>query len=263
MTKALFFDVDGTLIDGKHGIRAVPDAVVGELHRLQRLGHRVFVSSGRPYPMITQDFFDIGFDGYVLGNGGHVLIEGVSVYEELMGGEAARAAADLLERMACEYTIDTAHHVYLNPAYHGLEHFFRHHDGLFTYEFDRDEVLERALKLEAYPADDERELIRARAAAEIGPSVFCGDNGTGMTFEMYAPTLSKVTGVRMALEHYGLGFEDAYAFGDGVNDLQMLVTCGVGVAMGNAVPEVKAAADLVCGTVTEGGLARVLRELFP
>ena len=264
MTKALFFDIDGTLIDGKNGVRCVPNSVIAEIRRLQGDGNRVFISSGRPMPMITQDLKDIGFDGMVLANGGHVEIEGASVFEDRMGLGPARAAADLLERMDCEYIIDTAHHVYLNPAYHELEQFFvRNHPDLFVYDFDRDAALSRAIKLEAFPTDEKRERIRERAAREIGPAVFCGDNGTGMTFEMYAPTLSKANGIRMALRHYGIAVENSYAFGDGANDIEMLRLCGTGVAMGNATPEVKAAADMVCGPVDQDGLAQALRELFP
>jgi len=52
------------------------------------------------------------------------------------------------------------------------------------------------------------------------------------------------------------------AFGDNFNDLSMLETAGLGVAMGNAVDEVKACADLVIGNNTETGIADVLNQYF-
>lgn len=263
MAKALFFDIDGTLIDGKHGVRTVYPEVIEQLVRIREMGHKLVVATGRPKIMLKGELPDIGFAGYVMANGGHVEMEGQTVYEERMGYEPARAAADLLEDMGVEYTIDTPHHVYIRPEYQGLRAFFSHHPEIFTFAFEREAALARAIKLEAYPSDAQRIDIRNRVAKDIGPSVFCGDNGTGMTFEMYAPTLSKVNGIRQALRYFGIPREQSYAFGDGDNDLAMIGYCGMGVAMGNATPAVKAGADMVCGAINEGGLAQALRELFP
>lgn len=263
MAKALFFDLDGTLVDGKHGVRRVYPEVQAELRRIQSLGHKLFVATGRPHTMLTPDLFELGFDGFVMANGGHVEVGGKTVHLEFMGLPEARAAADLLERMEVEYTIDTAHHVYIRREYGALRNFFSHHHDIFTFDFDREDALARAIKLEAFPTDAGRQAIRERAAREIGPAVFCGDNGTGMTFEMYSPRLSKVTGIKKVLESCGIAREDSYAFGDGDNDLAMIEYCGCGVAMGNATEAVKAGADVVCGAINEGGLACALRELFP
>ena len=59
-----------------------------------------------------------------------------------------------------------------------------------------------------------------------------------------------------------LNVQDSYAFGDGLNDLEMIQTVGTGVAMGNAVDELKAVSDLVCDSVHNNGLEKVLNDLF-
>ena len=64
------------------------------------------------------------------------------------------------------------------------------------------------------------------------------------------------------LDRLDIDVRDAYGFGDGTNDLEMIHYCGVGVAMGNAEDVVKDAADIVCRPVWEDGLAQVLGELF-
>ena len=66
----------------------------------------------------------------------------------------------------------------------------------------------------------------------------------------------------MLVEHVGLKREDSYAFGDGINDLEMLTLVGHGVAMGNADPRVKAIADHVTEDVLEDGLAIAFERLF-
>ena len=67
---------------------------------------------------------------------------------------------------------------------------------------------------------------------------------------------TKLNGIRLLAERYGVGLGEIAAFGDDVNDIEMLTACGVGVAVGNALPEVKAAADEVCGSNEEEGVAR-------
>ena len=65
---------------------------------------------------------------------------------------------------------------------------------------------------------------------------------------------NKGVGVEKVLEYYHLKKENAIAFGDGSNDIEMLQAVGIGVAMGNATEDVKAAADVICGDVTEEGI---------
>ena len=73
---------------------------------------------------------------------------------------------------------------------------------------------------------------------------------------------TKGTGVRWLCEHLGVSLADVVAFGDSDNDLTMLEVAGDGVAMGNAIAAVKAAANHVCGTCAESGVARYLEPLL-
>lgn len=65
---------------------------------------------------------------------------------------------------------------------------------------------------------------------------------------------SKGVGVQKVLDYFHIKNEQAIAFGDGGNDIEMLQTVGTGVAMGNATDDVKAAADTVCGNVSDDGI---------
>jgi hydroxymethylpyrimidine pyrophosphatase-like HAD family hydrolase len=96
----------------------------------------------------------------------------------------------------------------------------------------------------------------------LGPKISCDSHGGEGTFELYPTAISKAKGIGVVLEHLGLGVEDACAFGDGTNDLEMIRYGGCGVAMGNAEDVVKAEADIVCPPVWDDGLAQILRELF-
>ncbi len=63
------------------------------------------------------------------------------------------------------------------------------------------------------------------------------------------------------IERLPFDISDTYAFGDGLNDLQMIEYVGTGVAMGNAVPELKEIADFVTKPVDEDGIAYAVKEL--
>jgi hydroxymethylpyrimidine pyrophosphatase-like HAD family hydrolase len=63
------------------------------------------------------------------------------------------------------------------------------------------------------------------------------------------------------IDRLGFDLKDVYAFGDGLNDLEMLKAVGTGVAMGNGVQEAKALANLVTTDVSEDGIWNGLKEL--
>jgi hydroxymethylpyrimidine pyrophosphatase-like HAD family hydrolase len=71
-------------------------------------------------------------------------------------------------------------------------------------------------------------------------------------------------GKRAAVEQYcrdnGWAREEIIAFGDSDNDLEMIRYAGIGVALGNAEPEVKAAADYVTADIDDDGLAKALEH---
>lgn len=65
------------------------------------------------------------------------------------------------------------------------------------------------------------------------------------------------------IERLPFDIGDTYAFGDGLNDLQMIEYVGTGVAMGNAVPELKEIADFVTKPVDEDGIAYAVKRIGP
>lgn len=69
---------------------------------------------------------------------------------------------------------------------------------------------------------------------------------------------SKARGIQMTLDKLGLDMANAWAFGDGLNDIEMLSSVGFGVAMGNAHPNLKTVADFVCPNHSDDGIYQAL-----
>ena len=72
--------------------------------------------------------------------------------------------------------------------------------------------------------------------------------------------ISKAEGISRVIAGYGIGREEVMAFGDGGNDVEMIEYAGIGVAMGNALPDVRKHADYVTSTVDEDGIVAALRH---
>lgn len=262
-TKAFFFDVDGTLIDGNNGIRTIPQSVVAQLERLHAAGHKLVVCSGRPYAMIGQELRLPVFDAYVMCNGAHVEADGKTIFVDTMGADLARHYVGLFDGLGMEYMLQTAHHIYMDKSFHTIWEFFAGFGSpdIFTYEFDINEALGRTIKLEAHATEKTYQRMLKHMKEDTAYTARMDGNGTYNAFEIYSPTMSKAVGIGHVLDFYDVRVEDTFGFGDGINDLEMIQLVGCGVAMGNACDELKAKANVVCGSVTKDGLARFLESI--
>ena len=88
------------------------------------------------------------------------------------------------------------------------------------------------------------------------------EHGSENAFEFFSPTISKAVGIQKVLDYYHASRQQTYAFGDGLNDLEMIEYCEVGVAMGNAVKEVQDRAKVVTKSNNEDGIAYILSQIY-
>ena len=82
----------------------------------------------------------------------------------------------------------------------------------------------------------------------------------GYWYKFTKAGVTKENAINMVCSACNIGLEDIIAFGDDFADIGMLKLCGVGVAMGNAINEVKESADIVIGTNNEDGIAEYLEN---
>jgi hypothetical protein len=251
--KIVFFDIDGTLLNTAH---TIPPNTKAAIRRLKANGVRVAIATGRaPYHLAPiADELDI--DTFVSFNGSYVVVEGKRIHHTPMSTatlEALEAHAEsnqhpmvFLGADTCYANkadhpdvIDSFHYLQLSPpGYH--ERYWEqtpiYQAFLYCKETEAKEYLERA-----HPVT----FIRWH------PNVL----------DVLPPNGSKARGIEAVLRHYGLAPEDAVAFGDGLNDKEMLSFVGMGVAMGNAHEDVKPLANLVTRHVDADGIFHGLRQL--
>lgn len=108
-----------------------------------------------------------------------------------------------------------------------------------------------------------REIVEAiRAKLPCDCRVLTFNDGDLPLADIVAPGVSKAWALRELLSRYDMTMADVIAFGDDSIDIEMLCESGLGVAMGNALSEVKAAADYVTLSNDEDGVAEALERLI-
>ena len=250
--RAAFFDIDGTLLP--FGAKALPDSTVAALAALRKNGIRTFIATGRPPVHLPHlhAFDGIPFDGYVTMNGQYCyLADGTLLYSQFIDRTALRSLLPYIEkeqisvgfvgRDFCDFNL-------INDLSRSFALTLQQGTGDVSLRVEQDDIYQLSAFL---PIEKEPEFLRHCPGCEAvrwSPD-FCDILPAGG---------GKPNGLSHTLAHLGLTREQAIAFGDGGNDVTMLEYAGIGVAMGNACDEAKAAADYITDDVTADGLAKAL-----
>lgn len=256
MKKAIFFDIDGTLISVDKSMTVPTAASKDAIKKAQREGHYTFIASGRPLGFIDQSIIDVGFDGLVEMNGAVVRLGRDIIYERTLPHDIVLEIIRLAEENSVEYNLQTVDGIYTNSSFERLDAFYRGIDmrqDYFIYVEDLTSV-QNVCKLELMSADGNNESFFRKCLA-LPNLTGIMDVAHGCTMEIYSKHETKATGVAKALEALHIPVEHSYAFGDGVNDIEMMAYVGHPLVMGNANEALKPYAEVIVPTVCEDGVA--------
>lgn len=255
MVKAAFFDFDGTLYSLR--TNTVPDSARLALTRLRQNGVRIFLATGRSRTILEELplLEDFPFDGAVTLNGAYCYDHsGLIHHDPIPTGDIAALLAHLEQHpMPCGFIeADRTYINFHNDRVHAV------HDAIHTPLLPLGD-LKRGLTHPIYQVllylnDGERDEV------PLMPHTRSSRWFTG-GLDIFPATSGKATGVEKVLAHYGISKEEAIAFGDAENDLGMFRVVQTAVAMGNAAPEVKAAAHYVTTDVDHDGIFHALTYL--
>lgn len=258
MIKAVFFDIDGTLVS--FNTHSVPKSTLVALDKLKRNGIKTFIATGRSWGQLKllEDF--PAFDGYILLNGSYCRsAEGEVIYKNLIPRDDLERLVEFhkehpfpiefvyadRETMtnANQVVIDAWAHVNIPvPPIVPIE------------DCPKDEVFQLSFFLNHEQEDELKPVKRFMPG--------CTSMGWSPVFYDVVPKGScKSVGIDKIIAHYGIRLDETLAFGDGGNDIDMIKHAAIGVAMGNAGDSVKEAADYVTTTVDEDGILNALIEL--
>jgi Cof subfamily protein (haloacid dehalogenase superfamily) len=273
--RLLAIDVDGTLVDSRD--RLTPGTRAA-LRRTTAAGIRVVLATGRRYrhtlhlveplgicvPLVTasgalvkhpadhRTLYKTEFDARLLGD--LLAILDRAGYDALLNADTFHEGFDFFRPEKPRENRFLAEYFTLNPGAGRAwpDFFISPPPGVFAgfVMGTRDEML--AIE----------RLLHASLPGQIATHVLRSPRYRGFMCELIPAGVSKWTAVRRLASQWGIADGEICAVGDDVNDIPMIRSAGLGVAMGNAVPEVKAAADRIAPTHDNDGLVEVVGWLI-
>ena len=260
------FDMDGTLLDSKKKISA---ATLEMIHAAAKQGKTIALSTGRSLAELGEHrkiLSDVRYS--ICASGAHVvdLLDEKKIYTCPISPEDALAVldaaedqdlmfhmladrsyvqADQLERMA-DYNMG----IYQEPFHHtgtpvdDIRAFYR--DNRFP-----------LYKLNLYNRGEAQRRLMEKRLLHLGLTMTDSEISS---LECSAPGISKGYGLIKLCEYLNIPVEETIAVGDADNDINILETAGLAVAMGNANDKVKAIADVVVADNDHDGCAEAIRK---
>ena len=256
MIKALFFDVDGTLVS--FNTHTIPTSTVEALKEAKKRGVKLFIATGRPIQLLNNiPEVEHLMDGYILATGALCTYEGKVVREDLIPKAEVETIIDFCKQRSLPAVVVGKEDIQLVNRNEQFEDIFRNLLNVTYNKFDvpMDEVINQGvLQITPFITEAEEDIIKPQlkscATARWHPA-FCDINNS---------SADKANGIRAIAQQLDIDISETMAFGDGGNDISMLKAAGTSVAMGNALNKIKASATYVTTSVDEDGIANALRH---
>ncbi|MBD8069530.1 Cof-type HAD-IIB family hydrolase [Bacillus sp. PS06] len=248
----IFFDIDGTLLNHD---KKLPASTKEAISKLKELGHEVAIATGRAPFMFADLREELDIHTYVSYNGQYVVLNGEVLHTNPLN-------IDALEKLTST-ALANEHPVV----------FMDHEDmkaNVPEHSYIKESI--ETLKIDRFPTHDPhyyngRDLYQTLLFCPEGEEKQYEQEFQDFDFIRWHPVSvdilprggSKAKGIEKIIEKLGFPEDRQFAFGDGLNDLEMLSSVKNSVAMGNAEDIVKAAAKFVTKSVEDDGILHGLQ----
>lgn len=271
--RVIFLDIDGTLIYNHGNIR---ERVEKAIKQVRENGHYVFLCTGRNR-LGVEDLMRLGcFDGVVCSAGGYIEIDNEVIFEAGMSKDEVTLARQVFEENHILYNMEANFNAYqsdemtrLLAMLFGDKHnsevdrmIEEQRKNLGIKSLEEYDLNPDVIQTIVYFTEDEEAVEKARLALsdKLHFLVYQKMN-TIMNGELMKKGVNKGTGIMKVLDYLHLPIESSIAFGDSMNDLEMIETCYYSVVMGNGDDKLKAIASKVCENVEDDGIYHELKRL--
>ena len=275
--KVIIMDVDGTLFNSN---KMITEKTRNALLKAQANGTKLILASGRPTTGLTRLGRELEMDKhhglFVSYNGSKVVdFETMeTLFNEPLSVEAGKAVLEHLKQFDVYPMIDKGTYMYVNNVFAApinwrdkqiniIEYESRGGGYLLCEQADLACFLDYEVNkiLTAGDPDYLQENYQAMMAPFVDTlsCMFTAD----FYFEYTAKGIDKAKALDSVLKPMGYTQDQMIGFGDGMNDLSMVRYAGTGVAMANAVPDLKDIAQYVTASNDEDGIAEALYKFMP
>ena len=274
MSKIIFIDVDGTLVDYENKL---PSSAVEAIRQARKNGHKVYLCTGRSKAEIYPEIWAIGVDGLIGGNGAYVEDNGKVVVHRLITLEQCKRIVDWLHSRKLEFYLESNNGLFASEnfeaagdpvikkyaAYKGkadaeamtVRKLFP--DMIFDGDLYRDDLNKISFILNSY--DDYLAAVEEFTDVKVG--TWGGKGDTALFGDFGVKGLSKSRGIADLMEYLNADKADTVAFGDSKWDIDMFEYCAVSVCVGDGGDEAKDAATFVTDAVMDNGIFNAFKKL--
>ncbi len=253
MSKIVFFDIDGTLLDHEKNL---PSTTKKAIKQLQQNGTYVAIATGRSPFMYEALRKELAIESFVSFNGQYVVFENKVIYKkplhpnslEALVGDARTKSHPVVFLNEKTMRGNTPHHPFIEESMGSLK--FTHPDCDEQFYQDK-EIYQSLLFCEA----EEEKFYRQKYRD------FHFIRWHNYSVDILPSGGSKAEGIKQMISKLDFSLDEVYAFGDGLNDIEMIQSVGTGVVMGNASDELKKYADFITKDVSDQGIPYALQEL--
>ena len=270
--KLIFLDIDGTLTEP--GKNVPPASALEAVRGAQTNGHIAVLCSGRNYGLLSP-LLQYGFDGVISCAGGCIEFGDQMVYDCPMTPEQQKQVLSVFQESGVYRTIGSRDYTYTDEGF--KEFLAKNAQSKANSELLRWRVqIESELDIRPMaeyggepiygltfmsPGQERLETPMKLLNGEFNFCIQDTDACGIVNGELINRAYNKGTAVLRLSEYLGIAAEDTIAFGDSMNDLEMLQTAGYSVCMGNGSKRLQGIADMVCPPVNRDGLYRAFVQL--
>ena len=263
MKELIVSDFDDTLINSDEEI---PASTVVVLASLRRTGYKFAIATGRPLQTILDYNRDFLFTDYIISNNGAVIYDCVKekiIFHKSMLVSNVKKIVKTYYDKAIIYLVDSYNWNLISEksAYNNDADIV---NRIGNYEKFIEEAKKDINKIELYfktlkEAETSLEEIKS---LNLKVNVNLQISGDRFMLEITHQDVSKLTGVSYIASKNKIGLDSVVAFGDGHNDIELIKNVGVGVAVGNAVDELKEVAKELTDDCNHKGVEKFLKKKF-
>jgi len=266
--KIIFLDVDGTLVND-NGV--VPESAQIAIKEARNNGHHIFLCTGRSKAELFDHIIEIGFDGIIAAAGGYIEFENNVLMHKKVKSDDVKHLVTYFDENNIDFYLESNGGLFAsnNCKDHLREIIFGNpnSDPKVKYELEKGMTpfIECLIEGEDLMREDINKIsflgspIPIESIEKEFSSKFNVISSTVPIFgensgELSLPGIHKALAIEILLEHLNVSKENTFAYGDGMNDAEMLEFVKVGVAMGNAKDELKIIANDITDTHDENGI---------
>jgi Cof subfamily protein (haloacid dehalogenase superfamily) len=263
--RLIVFDVDGTLIDDNKDLSL---KTISVLHDLQLQGVAVSFATGKTFPSVEELVKALNIKvPIILSNGALIQRPNCEmVFSEFLSSDVVRELLEASESCGADLVVYTPDHIFAKEETPNTDQMKINYkegiEAIGTWAFIREHfsIICKVIfvnRLDIPLINRLKADLRTKLEGRVAFST-----PTQNSIEIMPFGVSKKTGLIHLAEALHISVEEVMVFGDQMNDLDILEHAGIGVAVDNAVNEVKAIADYVVGSNNEDGPAVFLEEYF-